>query len=485
MKRTLIYIVLWTITSYVGYAQQTGIDSLLKQLPQIEAGRPRVDALNKLAFAYTLVSVLESEKFTREALKTSQSINYPSGLAESFKILGIIYYVRGEFNLATQYSYEALKLYEKLLDKTGQGKVLNNLALISLAQMDYEKVYELTMKSLAIKRAEGDSAGVAGSNLALAEVYLNQQQYTDAMNHCKAAMEQYTTSGNDWGMCHALLVIGEIYHAQRNYPFAFSYYTDALRYARLSSDHIQVINASKKLGQLYLQTNRFDSAYFYLKNALTLARQKNNRNNEMQADQSLADYFTARNILDSALFYTRSAMGIEREIFNHQKTEQMATLQMLYTFEKKDQELNFQKKIVRRQYVAIVGVCLILLLTIVLGFKFYKLNKVNRQAKIDMIKLNYQVSQMNENLETIVQDRTDKIKSQNQKLIEFTFFTAHELRGPVARILGLIELAKLKELNDEDRNQILQRLEEASVQLDEVIRVVNRKLEKGEQLTDS
>jgi signal transduction histidine kinase len=338
------------------------------------------------------------------------------------------------------------------------------------------------MKSLTIKREEGDSLGVATSKLALAEVYLNQQRFDEAMAYCKEALHQYEVSGLDWGKSHGLLLIGEIYHVQKNYPFAFSYYRNGLQYARLTTDKSQVINAYKKIGQLYLQTSQFDSAYYYLRNARILARDNMNRNNERQADELLAQYFTSRNVYDSALYYTQTAMSIEREIFNHQKSEQIATLQMLYSFEKKDQELNFQKKIVRRQYVAIIGVSLILVLTIVLGIKFYKLNKVNKQAKVDLIKLNFEVAQMNERLEELVLERTEKIKIQNQKLIEFTFFTAHELRGPVARILGLIELAKLKELNDEDRNQILQRLEEATTQLDEVIRLINRKLEKGEQL---
>lgn len=483
MKRTLLCVfLLWTLAISISPAQQKVIDSLQNVVSNVKGGKLRIDALNKLAFAYTLVSVEESERFTKEALREAQAINYAAGLAESFKILGIIYYVRGEYSLATQYSYEALNLYEKLLDEPGQGKVFNNLALISLGQQDYPKVYDFSMKSLAIKQALGDSLGTAGSKLGIAEAYLHQHRFEEAMRYCKQALKIYEQSSSDWGQAHGLMVTGEIYHAQKNYPFALSYYREAVRYAKLSTDYHQVINGYKKVGQLFLHTSRFDSAYYYLKNARNLAREKKSRNNEMQADQLLSEYFTALGKPDSALHYTHAAMTIEREIFNHQKSEQIATLQMLYSFEKKDQELNFQKKIVRRQYVAIIGVSLILVLTIVLGIKFYKLNKFNKQAKDDMIRLNFQVAQMNETLETMVQERTEKIKVQNQKLIEFTFFTAHELRGPVARILGLIELAKLKELNESDRSEILHRLEEATTQLDDVIRLINRKLEKGEQL---
>jgi tetratricopeptide (TPR) repeat protein len=481
--RALVFLVAFTVASHVCWAQKNpSIDSLLNVLPKAHPGKERVAALNKLAFAYTLISVAEAEKFTKQSLQEARDANYETGLAEAFKIMGIIYYVRGEYNLSTQYAYEALTLYEKTNDKIGQAKVLNNLGLVSLAEKDYRKVYELSTKSLKLKREAGDSAGIATSYLALAECYLNQREYERAMTYCKEALERYRLKHDEWGAGHALLQIGEIFHEQKNYSFAFSYYNDALRAAQTSADYIQIITTYKKLGQLYLQTSRLDSAHSFLKKARNMARLKNNRNNEMQCDQLLADYFTTVGNLDSALQYTKIAMSIEREIFNHQKSEQIGMLQMLYNFQKKDQDLLFQKKIVRRQYVAIIGVTLILVLTVLLGIKFYNLNKFNRLAKEELQKLNDEVKEMNSNLESKVHERTEKIKIQNQKLVEFTFFTAHEVRGPVARILGLIELAKLKELSDEDRLQIFTRLEQASYELDEVIRIINRKLEKGEEM---
>jgi signal transduction histidine kinase len=239
-----------------------------------------------------------------------------------------------------------------------------------------------------------------------------------------------------------------------------------------------LIMSYTKLGQLYLAAGRFDSALVYLHKARQLARAENNRRDEMQVDQLLAGYFSKTVALDSTLYYTHHAMEIEREIFRREKSEEIAALQMLHNDNQKDQELIFQKKIVRRQFAAIIGVTLILILTIIFGFKLYRLNKNNAQANNALLALNKEINQMNENLESLVLERTEEINIQNQKLIEYTFFTAHEIRGPVARILGLIELAKLQDLNDEDKDQIMVRMEEASNELDEVIRTINRKLEK-------
>ena len=80
-------------------------------------------------------------------------------------------------------------------------------------------------------------------------------------------------------------------------------------------------------------------------------------------------------------------------------------------------------------------------------------------------------------LEEKVQERTEEIRMQNQKLVEYAFFTAHEVRGPFARILGLVELVKIKQLKHE-REEIISRLRVSANELDEILRQVNRKLER-------
>jgi signal transduction histidine kinase len=109
------------------------------------------------------------------------------------------------------------------------------------------------------------------------------------------------------------------------------------------------------------------------------------------------------------------------------------------------------------------------------------LNKSNAEAKEALLKLNGEINQMNENLESMVRERTEEIAAKNQRLLEYAFFTAHEVRGPLARILGLVELAKIQELRHE-HEEIIVRLHEAANELDEVIRIINRKLESTKRI---
>jgi len=73
-------------------------------------------------------------------------------------------------------------------------------------------------------------------------------------------------------------------------------------------------------------------------------------------------------------------------------------------------------------------------------------------------------------------DRENMIAS----LTDYAFFTSHHLRGPVARVLGLLKLLELENTNEGVLDfDTMTRLKNVSFELDSVIREMNRKLDKG------
>lgn len=83
--------------------------------------------------------------------------------------------------------------------------------------------------------------------------------------------------------------------------------------------------------------------------------------------------------------------------------------------------------------------------------------------------------QLNNHLEQMVEERTDKVREQNERLIRYAYTNAHHLRGPVARLLGLIQISKM----DTDLNYqfLFDRVQEQALELDKVVRDINRELE--------
>ncbi|WEK20389.1 MAG: PAS domain S-box protein [Candidatus Pedobacter colombiensis] len=73
-----------------------------------------------------------------------------------------------------------------------------------------------------------------------------------------------------------------------------------------------------------------------------------------------------------------------------------------------------------------------------------------------------------------------KIESQNKQFKEIAWVQAHQIRGPVSNLLGLVELFNIKEPSDPDNLELLARVKHTAIQMDESIKEIvylTRKLE--------
>jgi glucan phosphoethanolaminetransferase (alkaline phosphatase superfamily) len=77
---------------------------------------------------------------------------------------------------------------------------------------------------------------------------------------------------------------------------------------------------------------------------------------------------------------------------------------------------------------------------------YEKSNEIETQNE-ELVQSQESLNQLNLNLENLVQERTQKIQQQNYQLIKYAYSNAHHVRGPVARILGLIQLSKMENIN--------------------------------------
>lgn len=86
------------------------------------------------------------------------------------------------------------------------------------------------------------------------------------------------------------------------------------------------------------------------------------------------------------------------------------------------------------------------------------------------------LSQLNSHLEKLVEERTRKVQIQNEQLLAYAYSNAHHLRGPVARVLGLIRLAKMD--SNIDYPLLFEKIEEQTKEIDEVVKNINKELER-------
>ncbi len=142
------------------------------------------------------------------------------------------------------------------------------------------------------------------------------------------------------------------------------------------------------------------------------------------------------------------------------------------------------------------GIIFIVTYTVVssLAFMFklqYEKSKVDLHAlSLDLQEKNNEIEAQNEelrqnqealvninvHLEKTVEDRTRRILTQNNQLIQFSFDNAHKIRGPLARILGLLNIYKIDAITDKD--ELIDFIENETIKMDEVTKEINENLNK-------
>jgi len=105
------------------------------------------------------------------------------------------------------------------------------------------------------------------------------------------------------------------------------------------------------------------------------------------------------------------------------------------------------------------------------------LEQIVESRTAELALANKTLTYLNENLDDLVKHRSKKISEQLNLIIRYAHMNSHEVRAPLARILGLLEIIKL-EKTVVASDKIVNELCKSGDELDEVIKNMNRLLEK-------
>jgi len=110
-----------------------------------------------------------------------------------------------------------------------------------------------------------------------------------------------------------------------------------------------------------------------------------------------------------------------------------------------------------------------------LGYKLFKSEHLKYEQLLNDQKQEIQfqkeeLSVLKGQLEQHLAIRIKKVEDQDKSIKQYAYLNAHKARGPLARILGLINLTKFEDLgNKENRNFYIGELQSNATELDEVL----------------
>lgn len=105
------------------------------------------------------------------------------------------------------------------------------------------------------------------------------------------------------------------------------------------------------------------------------------------------------------------------------------------------------------------------------------INEKLKHLNEELMSSNEKIKLVNDNLEDMVYERTKKINDQLSQLSRYAHMNSHDVRAPLARIMGLTQLLE-KEADESARKEIIKKLGPASKELDWVIKSMTLLLAK-------
>lgn len=442
----------------------------------------------QIAWIYNRLSTLYNNIGGREteALEAAMmALDYADKASDKY-LMGIIYNNLGNVFRDLSFTSKALEFYiksleicQELKDWEGAGYAYKNIGITYEDQDWHEKALEYHLKSLKIRQEINIPRQIVSSCINVAMAYTNLGMTDSAAYYLDIAYdlnENYPTRLGD----EIFIEKGRIHEMEENWSAALASYQEALQLS-LEVGKLRTASESlEKLALLHLQIGKLKEAVYWTDSLGKIAK-------ENQITQALIAYYQTKYEVEKALGNETEALKffkLKTELTDSsEKTaalEEVVQQRIILDLIEKEKQFLLEKE--KRKYEKTIYLILFSFLSILvftLGLLVISKLKSNQELKEkqkEIAQKNQEIRKRNTTLEKEVEKRTKELFEHNQQLEQFAFMTAHNFRGPVARILGLGEILKMN-LGEEEKKDFFNKLIDTTQELDQVIKDLNRILE--------
>lgn len=482
----LLYLVILCIDAK---GQQFLPDSLKQKFSNLPQDSNYVDQLNKIAAQYLSSNPAVTRNISAETLNLAMRIKYLRGYARALSLTGNSYWYEGVYAFAQNYYLLAARQYKLLNDSIGLGKTYNNIGEVYKKLNDPDKAFSYLLRARLLLKNDKSSYPMALYNIG--ELFIQVNNTEAAKKYIDTSLDVAWKQGDVRVVAFNYGGLGAIQRKEKNFTKAFDFYTHAEKMWKELGERRSLIQTYQEISMLYREQQQYAKAEKYLLQAMTMAKKIKVPDLQIRNYLSFSQLDSIQGNYGRALHFLRLHNSLKDSVYDLLKAEQIARLQTIYETEAHQQEnlqLRSEKKLrdaqLQSQRKILTAITCGLILAGILAWFLYRQrrkillqkNAIEMQATV-LMKLNEDLKELNKNLERRIAERTSQIIDQNKFLAEYIFINAHKLRGPVASVLGLINL--LQQVPPHEKEDILIHLKTCGEQLDKIIHEVTRNLESA------
>ncbi|WP_370087102.1 tetratricopeptide repeat protein [Ekhidna sp.] len=475
---------------------QNEFDSLAQIVRSSRDTVVQVDALNEMAYLMRVTNPDTTVRIAKLAEQLAKTYNYPLGEADAQMRRAIGLTQLGNYYDALQLYLSANSIYESLKNQARIASSLNNIGRLYGLIEDYDRAldnYKEAAKLFAeLKHIRNESAALNN----IGYLYKLRGEYDTSISFLNRSRNCSQLIHRPESEVYPIYNIGSVYMLQ-NMPDSAFRYLNKSRDMAIQQQNQYILSLSLiDLGLMYSKLGQIKEAETSFSQAYDVASSAGMRSEKSTAALHLSEVLEKQRKYRDALQFHKVYKTITDSLFNRDLARRMAFQEAEYEYNQKqiqDEVARKKEEIEQAKILSnalwirntlIAGIVAMILICYLFYINFKRkryaneaLKKLNQQIESqaeELRRANHEITVMNTNLETIVNQRTRELKRRNKQLKEYLSSNSHIVRAPLARILGLVDLYDPKD--SENLDFITKSLHTSATELDNALRQINEKL---------
>ncbi len=490
-KYSISFCIMVSCASLAHAQDQSEIDDLLKIIKTTKNDSVKIATLNTLSQQLYNVDLKQSLQFSQEALMLSEQQPNNKGKLDAQNMLMRIHRRLGNFEIAIRYALDGAALAIRLKDSLQLFESYSALGNIHSSILNYVEADQYLQKAYAVG-VKSHKQGISATLNFIGRNFGKMGNYDSAELYILRAKKLEETSPQPgYTLSYIYNNLAEVYLGKGENKLALDYYQKSEALDESKKSPFGITFTLNGLALVYKQMGEYKMAKDAIKKSLQISSKYFYRDKAKESYSILFEIYESQNDFQNALDAYKLANLYQDSIFSDEKIRTIENLKINYQTDvmqrenellRKDTQLK-SSQLSKRNLLLVIGGGGGLFLILVIFLLYRNVRERNTRNRL--------LADYNSNLQHQVKQQTVDLQKANLELIkhngqleQFGYIASHNLRSPVARIMGLTSLIKMEQSLPKGAEDIINRLYESAHDLDEIISDLNTILEirKGTEL---
>lgn len=444
-------------------------DSVKNELSKASADTNKVNLLWEISRHYYYNNQDSGLFYGEEGLKLAQQLDYKTGIGQAYYNIAMNYQLKGKNHEAIEYFFRAENIYARINgQRKWQARIKEGIGGVYMQIGKNDKALEYQLAALKLREDLNAYQDVAGNLSNIGNIYIMEKNYDKALEYYNKSFKLSQELKDDNGIANSLVNIGCALQGQKKYYSALENFFNARKIYEQLNLPTGISITLGNIGEAYLEmatdtarneryavldnnSANINSAITYLNKAIEISKQNNLVDNIIEFSRYLSNAYEFSGNYKNALANYKEYAAMKDSEMTNSSSVIIANLETEQEREKQKLQLELKET---QQKLFITGI------SFLVAIIAYGLRKFLIQLR------------SNKTLSKEKKMALDRVAIQKDILIRFSQTQAHDVRGPITTILGLISIFNYDDPADPQNKEILGNIAEVTERLDNTVKKI-------------